>query len=922
MYLQAARTRIHLRGTVVLFLSLALTLSLSSQALPKNPLPIPDSKGPGGSPAPAASTSAGQAGSQGGDSKSASGSTPALSPLDPAPPPPKIFSRPSIGLALGGGGAVGLSEVGVLQWFEENHIPVDVIAGTSMGCLVSALYSTGRTPAELRNIINDRVFTSVFSFTNSYTSRSFRRREDARELPNGITIGLKHGVSFRNSVLVDQGLNAYLDRQFLRYDDQTDFNTLPIPLRCISTDLNDARSVTFARGSIPDAVRASVSLPGVFQPFEMSGHEYVDGGVIDNLPTAPVQQMKPDVILAVSLPLQPVAQGSLGSLLGVLQRSFSVAIEAAERGQRKLADVVIMPDTTGFSASDYLKLPQLADRGYQAAEAQRATLLKYAVSDSEWSAYLAHRAGLMRGPAGPVLRVRVDAPNRSATLAIQRLFAPLVNQPVDTAKIEAILDQVRSDGAYDADYTVGYETPQQFAAQAAGQKPLPSGTVDVAPATSPSQLPTGTVPTAPTEGRPQGAPNPKLGTGPTSNQPGVAKTSPTPTYPPGGKPNASPEETSLSDSPEGFGIAKTQAVTAKSLADIAARPVILVHVAAKKTGPPFLLAGINVETQVPAFTRATVEGILTDQDLGGYGSELRTHVKLGYLTDINSEYFRPLNPLASTEHTLFAAPHVGILRQPFPIYRNQLRLAERQLQSFSTGADLGLTNQRTQELRAGYSFSNIRWNTSIGNDNLPDVYGNAQRARVRYVYDTQDRALVPQFGLHLVSEAAYLFSAVDSRNAPQLFSQVSYAHRFSVHRASPADTKKDPNRGHEIFMLAGEGGTMFNRNVAQPFRYTLGGPLRLSASAIDEYRGTDYFFLEPALLRRIAQLPQPLGQSIYLGGGLEFGQVRAPDARTITRGDVYFGVVAETPLGVITLAPTIGTNGERKFIFTLGRVFF
>ena len=107
-------------------------------------------------------------------------------------------------------------------------------------------------------MVNDRVFTSVFTFSGSYQSRSFRRREDSRELPNGITIGMKHGVSLRNAVLIDQGLNSFLDREFLRYDDQTDFNDLPIPLRCLSTDLNDAKSVTFARGSIPDAVRASV----------------------------------------------------------------------------------------------------------------------------------------------------------------------------------------------------------------------------------------------------------------------------------------------------------------------------------------------------------------------------------------------------------------------------------------------------------------------------------------------------------------------------------------------------------------------------------------------------------------------------------------------------------------------------------------
>jgi NTE family protein len=125
----------------------------------------------------------------------------------------------------------------------------------------------------------------------------------------------------------------------------------------------------------------------------------------------------------------------------------------------------------------------------------------------------------------------------------------------------------------------------------------------------------------------------------------------------------------------------------------------------------------------------------------------------------------------------------------------------------------------------------------------------------------------------------------------------------------------------QVLILSGEGGTMFGRDVAQPFRYTLGGPARLSASAIDEYRGTDYYLLEPAILRRVAKLPQPLGDSIYLGAAYEFGQMFAPNSSTITRQDVYFGIVAETPLGVITLAPAIANDGHRKFVFTLGRLF-
>jgi NTE family protein len=895
------------------------TLTAISSAQTSAPLQAPASPAQKSNtnPGPPASTSpaGGQAGAQGGDSKSASpsdqklsasGKTTRLSPLDPSVPPPKVFARPRIGLALGGGGAVGLSEVGVLQWLEEHHIPVDVVAGTSMGCLVSSLYSTGRTPDQLTRVMNDRVFTSVFSFGDSYQSRSFRRREDSRELPNGITIGLKHRVSLRNAVLVDQGLNAFLDREFLRYDDQTDFNTLPIPLRCLATDLNEAKSVTFARGSVPDAVRASVSLPAVFPPFEMSGHEYVDGGVLVNLPTAVVRNdMHADVVIGVSLPLQPVAKGDLGSLLGVLARSFAVAIEAAERDQRRLADVVIIPDTSGFGATDYLKAVPLAQRGYAAAESHKSELLKYAVSDADWNAYLAHRASLVRGPAAPVLRVRVTAPDSSSLAAVQRMFAPLVNQPVDTTKIEAMLDQVRADGAFDADYTVGYETPQQFAAQVSGAAPLPAGTVDVAPTTKPGANSAGDAPQQPQQ---PGAPNPKPSTAPTSDQPGVPKSD-------------TADLPGVADRPGATGLAATQEATAQSLADIGRRPIILVNVTRKKTGPPFLLLGANVEAQTDAFTRATVEGILLDQDFGGYGSELRSKITLGYRTELGAEYFRPLNPLASPEHTVFAAPRLDFLREPFPIFSNQVQVANRQLQRFDTGADIGLTNLRTQELRAGYDFMQLHWVTIIGSDGQPDFGGQAQRARLHYDYDTQDRALVPQFGLHVTSEFAYLYSAVDSPNAPQLFGKVSYAHRFSLQKAPPPTAPKDPNRGHEVFILAGEGGTMFDRNVAQPFRYTLGGPVRLSASSIDQYRGTDYWLIEPAILRRIAQLPQPLGQSIYLGVGLEAGQMHAPGVPVINRQDAYFGVVAETPLGVITLAPAIGSNGERKLVFTLGKLF-
>ncbi len=728
--------------------------------------------------------------------ESATGALAGLTAIAPAPPPSGPTGRPRIGLALGGGGALAMSEIGVLEWFEEHHIPVDMVAGTSMGCMVGALYSTGKSVDQLKSVMNDDVFSSVFSFNSSYRTRNFRRREDSRALPNGIQIGLKHGVSFRNAVLTDQGLNQFLDRQFFRYDDRMEFNSLPIPLRCISTDLTDAQVVTFARGSLPDAVRASVSLPAVYSPFRLNGHDLVDGGVLHNLPTSTVKEMQADVILAVSLPLSPVQQGDLGSILGVLQRSFSVAIEGAERDQRKLANVVIMPDIQGFTQADYLKTRDLAKRGYAATEAQKPNLLRYAVSDDQWQQYLAERASRRRGPAGNILRIRIKAPTETAQRAVERKFMPLVNQPVDAKQLDRVLAEIRSDGRYNADYTVGYE----------------NNNTD--------------------------------------------------------------------------------------------RPVILVTVADKTFGPPFLTVGANIEALGGGITRATVEGIFLEQDLGGYGSELRGIIKAGWETELSGEYARRLHN-TGLSGGYFAAPQGTFTRKPYNIFLNQRRLAERDLQTAGGGVDLGWTDSRSRELRLGYQLAHLSWTRNVGDDGAPDLFGSTQRGRVRFAYDTQDRALIPQFGVRAVAEAAYLHSSVHSPDAPQISAQISLAHAF----------------GRNDFVLATEGGTMFNRNVAQPFRYTLGGPLRLTASNIDEYRGTDYFLIEPAYLRRLAQLPAPLGQSIYLGAAYELGQMRAPDQRTITRQDAFFGIVAETPLGVITLAPAIGDDGHRKFVFTLGKLF-
>jgi NTE family protein len=710
---------------------------------------------------------------------------------DPSLRPP--VTRPQIGLALGGGGAPAMSEIGVLQWFEEHHIPVDRIAGTSMGSMVGGFYATGQSIPELKRVMTADVFQQVFRFGSAYKSLNYRRREDSRELPNAATIGLRHGISLRNSILTDSGLNELLDRQFLAYGDKTNFDSLPIPYRCLTTDLTDSKTVVFSQGSLPDAVRASISIPGLYRPVEINGHRFVDGAVLQNLPVMTVRSMQADVVIAVSLPLSPVSKGELDSLLGVLQRSFGVAIEGNERRSRLQADVLIMPDVSKFGAGDYLKADELAKTGYAAAEEHKAELMKYALNDADWQQYLAVRSSRTRGVPGNVENVVVEAPNANIKHVVEQKFHDVQGAPLNPRRVEALLDDIRSDGRYGADYSVDY-----------------------------------------VEG------------------------------------------------------------------DIR-RPVLRVMVTDKTTGPPFLLLGANMVAETGPLTRASLEARLLYQDLGGYGSELRGVVQAGSQTEISAEYYRRL-----TSNGFFLAPKLTFTRMPFNIYSDQLRISERINQNAGGGVDAGWSDGKHMELRAGWMSGYRRWQESIGVDAMPSYGGGWQTARAQFVFDNQDRALIPQFGIRSVTSVGYLYNAVGSENAPQMSTQFGYAHQFA---------KKN------LFDFGVDAGTMLHRNVAQPFLYTLGGPLRLAASAVDEYRGTDYFLVTPAYLRRIAKLPEPLGQSIYVGTAYEAGQMRSPFAPTVTRQDVYVGVVAETPFGVISFGPAIGDAGRRKLVFTLGRFF-
>jgi NTE family protein len=149
---------------------------------------------------------------------------------------PSVKTPLKIGVALEGGGALGIAHMGVLKWFEEHHIPIDYLAGTSMGGLVGGLYATGKSADDMKQVVENANWQALLGGEIPYPDLLFRRKEDARDVPNSIKIGLKNGPKLPPGLNTGQQISLLIDRETLNYSTVSSFDDLPIPFRCVSTD--------------------------------------------------------------------------------------------------------------------------------------------------------------------------------------------------------------------------------------------------------------------------------------------------------------------------------------------------------------------------------------------------------------------------------------------------------------------------------------------------------------------------------------------------------------------------------------------------------------------------------------------------------------------------------------------------------------
>ena len=359
-----------------------------------------------------------------------------------SPPPQSPASqRLRVGVALGGGSARGLAHVGVLRWFEEHRIPVDVLAGTSMGGLIGGSYATGMPPAEIEAMLAEIDWDAMFGSSNFQFS-NVRRKRDKRAYPSHLEFGLKRGLVPPSSLNNGQQVDLLLARITAAYYGINTFDELPIPFRCVAVDLKTARFVVLDRGQLATAMRATMSLPLIFPPIEDADRILVDGGAMNQVPADVVRQMGADRVIAVNVGDLTDRETVSASLLSLAGATLDAMMRANTLQALASADVVINVPVTEYGSLDWRRFRDLIADGYRAAEAMKAELLPLSVDEAAWQQWVAARAAARKTALPTIQFVEVGGATSADVGFIRREISTHVGQPLDPVKVAASLTEL------------------------------------------------------------------------------------------------------------------------------------------------------------------------------------------------------------------------------------------------------------------------------------------------------------------------------------------------------------------------------------------------------------------------------------------------------------------------------------------------
>ncbi len=349
--------------------------------------------------------------------------------------------RPKIGLVLSGGGARGAAHVGVLKVLEQMHIPIDYIAGTSMGSIIGGLYASGMTPDEIEAALKAMDWEHIFNDDPPRQDRSFRRKRDddlylVKAKP-GITD--KGKLKFPTGAIQGQKFYLALRELTLPVSSTADFDRLHIPFRAVASDIGTGTKVVLSSGDLATAMRASMSVPGAFAATEIDGRLLVDGGITDNIPIDVARAMGADIIIAIDISSPYMPAEDVNNLFQITRQLTSIMTRAnADRQIATLTerDILIVPDLGDITSSDFGRAPEAVTKGLKAADTQRDKLAQLSLSARDYQDYLAARSARPPADAPIVHFIRIGNDSTVADGMIRDRLHQQVGEPLDIVQLQ------------------------------------------------------------------------------------------------------------------------------------------------------------------------------------------------------------------------------------------------------------------------------------------------------------------------------------------------------------------------------------------------------------------------------------------------------------------------------------------------------
>jgi NTE family protein len=335
---------------------------------------------------------------------------------------------------------------------EEYRVPIDCIAGTSMGSLVGAAYSSGKTTADMDNILASISTEMLVKDKPPRQERSMRRKADDYSILFSPELGVKNGkIDFAKGLVSGVQLENVL-RKLTNLHGYHDFNRLPIPFRAIATDLVTGKAVVFDNGDLVNVMRASMSVPGAITPAEFDGKILVDGMLTSNLPVETALKVwQPDVIIAVNVGTPLLKREALNNILGVTSQMLSILTEQnVQTSMAKLRpqDILISPELGDYSTSDFDDLQKISPKGEEAARLVTDQLKKLSLPPEQYAALRRHQTTDFALDLAPVDDIRFAHMERVNPRMPRSVMETQPGKPIDQDQLDGDMRRIYGTGDF------------------------------------------------------------------------------------------------------------------------------------------------------------------------------------------------------------------------------------------------------------------------------------------------------------------------------------------------------------------------------------------------------------------------------------------------------------------------------------------